>query len=70
LPLFSGYGFEAVLHTEMRGGKTDLGLTLTITAMEVPDLDVYNGLLSEEWHRRLLGGTGQMVSCGCDIPAT
>jgi hypothetical protein len=54
----------------MRGGKTDLGLTLTITAMEVPDLDVYNGLLSEEWQRRLLGGTGQMVSCGCDIPAT
>ncbi len=28
LPLFSGYGFEAVLHTEMRGGKPDLGLRL------------------------------------------
>jgi hypothetical protein len=54
----------------MRGGKPGLGLTLTIPAMEVPDLGVYNGLLPEEWHRRLLGGTGQMVSCGCDIPAT
>ncbi len=60
LPLFSGRGLEAVLHTEMRGGKPDLGLTLTLPAMEVPDLGAYQSLLPAEWPMRLLGGSGRV----------
>ncbi|MFZ1575882.1 MAG: hypothetical protein WAT36_11735 [Chromatiaceae bacterium] len=38
MTLFSGRRLEALLHTEMRGGKPDIKLTLTVPAMEVPDL--------------------------------
>lgn len=60
MTLFSGHGLEALLHIEMRGGKPDLNLTLTLPAMEVPDLAVYNRLLPEEWETRLLGGSGRV----------
>ncbi|WP_296811839.1 hypothetical protein [Thiocapsa sp.] len=60
LPLFSGHGLEALLHAETRDGEhgADLGLTLTIPAMEAPDLAVYSRLLPEKWDLRLVGGTG------------
>ncbi|MGB4333330.1 MAG: hypothetical protein WBJ41_00585 [Chromatiaceae bacterium] len=60
LTLFSGHGLEALLHIEMRAGKPDLNLTLTLPAMEVPDLRVYNRLLPAEWGMRLLGGSGRV----------
>jgi hypothetical protein len=60
LPLFSGHGLAALLHAETRDGapEADLGLTLTIPAMEVPDLAVYGRLLPEKWDLRIVGGTG------------
>ncbi len=60
LPLFSGHGLEALLHAETRDGEhgADLGLTLTIPAMEAPDLAVYSRLLPEKWDLRIVGGKG------------
>lgn len=60
LPLFSGHGLEALLHAETHDGGhgADLGLTLTIPAMEAPDLAVYSRLLPEKWDLRIVGGTG------------
>jgi hypothetical protein len=60
LPLFSGHGLAALLHAKTRDGapEADLGLTLTIPAMEVPDLAVYSRLLPEKWDLQIVGGTG------------
>lgn len=67
LPLFSGRNLEALLRTEPRsageGGasaETDRRLSLSIAAMKVPNLGVYNRLLPEKWGLRILGGRGEV----------
>jgi hypothetical protein len=77
LPLFTGKGVEAVLHSEPHAtpdaeGRQDAAtgsdrrLRMTIPTMTVPDLGVYNRLLPEKWGLRLLGGEGE-VAGGLEI---
>ncbi len=57
---FSGHGLKALLHIRKHEGKQEIKLTLTIPAMEVPDLSIYNRLFPDEWQMRLLGGSGRV----------
>jgi hypothetical protein len=72
LPLFTGEGLEAVLHSEPHvapdaegqqdaAAGTDRRLRMTISSMTVPDLGVYNRLLPEKWGVQLLGVQGEIA---------
>jgi hypothetical protein len=73
--LFLGRGLTARLHAaetdpattstaqsaEELLSEVDLALSVTIPSMSVPDLSVYNRLLSDKWAVRILGGQGEVA---------